>query len=93
MEKANQAHEDKEITPQALHKRKLIAQDEARRQSVKVVEEYIEIISDHYNQKGGKVRLCKKMSNGNFHRLYIGREKQCKEYLLSVKGKGMKVVR
>ncbi len=95
MSTVNQAPEDKdlEVTPQHRHKQKLIEAEAKRKKQRKVVEQFLEIISDHHNPKGGKVRLCKRMSNGNLHRHYLGREKQVADIMAKYKAQGMKVIR
>lgn len=86
---------DTEITPQHKHKQKLIKDESKRKKSAKVAEQYLEVISDHQHKKGGKIRLVKRMVNGNVHRSYVGREKQpeVKLLLAKYKAQGLKVLR
>lgn len=93
--KANQALDEKdlEITPQARQRQKISVEHAEHKKNAKVVEKYLEVISDHQHKKGGKVRLCQRMNNGNLHRLYLGREKQVATLLEKYKKQGLKVVR
>jgi hypothetical protein len=95
--KVNQARtkevEDLEVTPQHLHKKKLIEEAAKRRESNPVTEEYIELISDHQHKYGAKVRLVKRTKNGNVHRIYLGRYKHMKDHLDKWQKDGKKIVR
>jgi hypothetical protein len=91
--KANQAKIDPEVTPQHLHRKKLIEEDEKRRDSNPIIEEWYELISDHQNKKGAKVRHCKKTKNGNVHRIYLGRYKDMKDHLEKWQKAGKKILR
>ena len=81
--KANQAADEKdsEVTPNFRHKKKFIEEELKRKAALKVTSEHLEIVNEPHNKKGGKVRLVKVMSNGNVHRLWLGRQKQLKEYI------------
>ena len=93
--KVNQAQtldeKDLEITPQARHKQKLIEEQESRKKNLKRVDEWYEIYPDTNHKNGGKVSHCIRLSNGNLHRLYMGREKQVADILRKKKSKGMRV--
>ena len=90
---APQQQQESESTPQHQHKRRLIEEAERRKKESKVIDTFIEVVADQVNPKGGKVRLCKRMKNGNLHRLYLGREKQCKDLIAKYKSNGVKVHR
>ncbi len=92
--KVNQAKEDAEVAPpQHTHRKKLAAEAEARAHSNPVVEEWLDIVSDHQNRKGGKVRHCTRTKNKNIHRQYMGRHKDLKEFLEVWQKSGKKILR
>ena len=79
-----------EGSPQYKHTKRLIQEEKRRKKSSVVVEQWIEVHVDHRHTKGGKVRLFKKMNNGNTHSLYLGRYKAGgKEAIEAFKLKGI----
>ena len=90
MSKENQAMQT-EIVPQHEHKRKLIAETEERKKNNPVIQTFIKVMPDNH-KKGGKVRLLKRMKNGNVHSLYLGRYHQVTDLLAKFKEKGIKII-
>jgi hypothetical protein len=70
-----------EITPEARHKAKLIADAKKRKAETVIEREWIEITRNANHKKGGKVQLCTLTSNRLYkdtkwlYRRYLGREK------------------
>lgn len=93
MTRANQASPELEESPTYRHKRSIIEEDAARKLAHKIETTWVEIVSDHQNAKGGKVRLCKRTANGNVHRQLIGREKKDKLLIESYSKQGYRVVK
>jgi hypothetical protein len=78
-------------SPQHRHRTKVVKEKAARKANVKVAEEWLEVTGVKFGQngkKGGKVRSCKKMNNGNVHRELIGFEKD--PYMASILEKAKK---
>jgi hypothetical protein len=92
MEKVNQAIVQDEDTPQNRHMKKLIEEQSKQKAENKVVSEWYEIMPDLKHKRGGKVKICKKMTNGNVHKLYIGRITDCSDVLANAKKSGKKVI-
>lgn len=82
-----------EGSDQYKHKKKLLREDAKRKKNAIVVEEWIEVQKDA-SKKGEKVRLKKRMKNGNVHTFYLGRMlKGGKEAILAYAAKGVFVDR
>lgn len=84
--------EDKDVTPEHLHRVKLIKQDEERKANAVVKKQWIEVMPDRMSKFGGKVILLSQMGNGNVHSYYLGRHgKGGKEAIDAYKKKGVQV--
>lgn len=93
MSQVSQAKEkDPEITPQYEHKKRLIAEEQNRKDAVEVAEQFLNYLPDPYNKKGGKYRLCKRMKNGNVYSQYLGRENQIKDVVKKYRKQGLKII-
>jgi hypothetical protein len=88
----NNVKVDAGVTPEALHKQKLIQEEKNRRKNAVVVEQYLKLYPDYKHPKGSKVCLCKRMKNGNVHSAYLGRSKLIEDIIADYKKKGLKIV-
>lgn len=89
---SEQSQIDLEASLEARHRQRILQEDAERKAQAVVVDRYYEVITDHLHQKGGKIRLCKRMKNGNVHRQYVGRVKQCQDILAQAKKEGIRVI-
>jgi hypothetical protein len=84
--------EDQEVTPEHLHKLKLIDEEKKRKKSAVVKKQWIEVYQDRNSKFGGKVLLMSQMANGNVHSYYLGRQKKGgDDAIRTYKAKGVQV--
>lgn len=81
---------DEDTTPQFKHQKKLIEEETKRQKHSVVVESWVEIFHEPTNKKGGKVRLCQRMKNGNVYRTLLGRKTQVADKLKQLEKQGIK---
>jgi len=77
-----------EVTPHHKHKTKLIKQDAERKDSINLVDTWLELRPNKHDRLGGKAVLRRLMSNGNVHTAYVGRINRCGEIIEHYKSIG-----
>jgi hypothetical protein len=84
---------DPSISPAALHEMKIKEEEKKRKAENVTVDQWIRIITDHQHKFGSKVRICKKMKNGNVYSHYLGRYKKVHDLVKQYQDQGLRIER